>query len=165
VATLGKAASVTVSSRGDAPEPGQPGKDFSDRSLADLLHTLSEDARVLIQQEADLAKLELREKGRTIASVAALFGVAVLVGLLAAGALTACAILAIALVLPAWAAALVVALVGALVGALIARRGRDRLRSVMPLVPQRAISSVREDIEWAKQQTRSTTRSRQPADD
>jgi MFS family permease len=154
---------VTVSGRGDAGAPGHPGEEVEDRSLIELLSLLSEDARVLIRREAELAKLELREKGRAAASGVALFAGAAIVGLLAAGALTACAVLAIALVLPAWAAALIVAVVAGLVGALLARQGRDRLRSAMPLVPERAIGSVREDIEWAKRQTRSATRSPQPA--
>lgn len=142
--------------------PDQAGDDLNGRSLTDLLGMLGQDARVLIRQEAELAKLELRGKARTAVSSVALLAGAALLGLLAAGALTACAVLSIALVLPAWAAALVVGALAAVAAALLAFRGRDRMRSAMPPVPEQAIESVREDIEWAKHQTRSATTSPQP---
>ena len=81
-------------------------------------------------------------------------------GLIAAGALTASAVLAIALIFPPWAAALIVATASALAAMLLALRGRQRLQTAMPLLPERAIASVQEDIEWVKHQTRSRRTSR-----
>ncbi|HEX6581433.1 MAG TPA: phage holin family protein [Actinomycetota bacterium] len=131
--------------------------------LRDLLRQLSRDGRVLLQQEAELAKAELRDKSKTVVRSAALFGGAALLGLIAAGALTASAVLAIALILPPWAAALIVATASALAAMLLALRGRQRLQTAMPLLPERAIASVQEDVEWVKHQTRSTRTSRQYA--
>lgn len=135
----------------------------SDDDLRDLLRQLSRDGRVLLQQEAELAKAELRDKSKGIVRSVVLFGGAALLGLITAVALTASAVLAIALILPPWAAALIVATASALAAMFLALRGRQRLQRAMPLVPERAIASVQEDIEWVKHQTRSTRTSRQYA--
>jgi hypothetical protein len=156
---------VTVGGGEDARTPDQPGEDSREPTLTDLLRVLGQDTRVLIRQEAELAKVELRDKAKTAASSTALFVGAALLGLVASGALAACAVLTLALVLPPWAAALIVAVVTGIVAALLAFRGRDRLRSAMPPLPELAIRSVREDIEWAKQQTRSTAPSPQRANE
>jgi uncharacterized small protein (DUF1192 family) len=131
-----------------------------DEDLRDLLRQLRRDGRVLLQQEAELAKAELRDKSKGVVRSAALFGGAALLGLIAAGALTASAVLAIALIFPPWAAALIVATASALAAMLLALRGRQRLQTAMPLLPERAIASVQEDIEWVKHQTRSRRTSR-----
>jgi len=123
--------------------------------LRDLVAQLSRDARLLVRLEAELAEADVREKSSTAASAARLFGGTALLGLIAAGSLTACAILAIALFIPSWAAAAVVATAACLAGLLLALRGRRRVRSTLPLLPERAIASVKEDIEWVVQQTRS----------
>jgi Flp pilus assembly protein TadB len=135
----------------------------SDDDLRDLLRQLIRDGRVLFHQEAELAKTELRDKSKGCIRSAVLFGGAALLALITAGALTASAILAIALILPPWAAALVVATTSALAALVLALRGRQRLQRAMPLLPERAIASVQEDIEWVKHQTRSTRTSRQYA--
>lgn len=135
----------------------------SDDDLRDLLRHLSRDGRVLLQQEAELAKAEMRDKSKAVVRSVALFGGAALLGLIAAGALTAFAVLAIALILPPWAAAVIVATASALAAMLLALRGRQRLQTAMPFLPERAIASVEEDIEWVKHQTKSTRTSRQYA--
>jgi Flp pilus assembly protein TadB len=135
----------------------------SDDDLRDLIRHLSRDGRALLQHEAELAKAEMRDKSKAVVRSAALFGGAALLGLIAAAALTAFAVLAIALVLPPWAAAVIVATASALAAMLLARRGRKRLQAAMPLLPERAIASVQEDIRWVKHQTRSTSTSRQYA--
>ena len=55
----------------------------------------------------ELAKAELTEKGKQAGAGAGLFGRAGALGLAALGALTACFILALDAVMPAWLAALI----------------------------------------------------------
>jgi uncharacterized membrane protein YqjE len=136
---------------------GQHG-DLRDQSTGDLFRQLSQQTTELVRKEVDLAKAELSEKGKKAGIGAGMFGGAGLMGLGAFGALTACLILALAIVLDAWLAALVVALVyGAIAGAL-ALRGRDRVREATPPAPEQTVETVKEDIEWAKSQAKSARR-------
>ena len=83
---------------------------------------------------------------------AGMFGGAAVVGLLAAGALTACLILALSKVVDDWLAALIVALVLGAVAAVLAAQGRNRMRAATPPVPEQTVETVKEDVEWAKSQ-------------
>ena len=127
-------------------------EDLRDRSLGELLKQLSEQTTRLVHQELELAKAELQQKGKQAGMGAGLFGAAGAIGLLAAAALTACFILALDAVMPAWLAALIVAVVYAAVAAVLALRGRDRVKQALPPVPEQTIETVKEDMEWAKTQ-------------
>jgi uncharacterized membrane protein YqjE len=133
-------------------------EDPRDRSLPELLKRLSAETTKLVHQELDLAKVELTQKGRQAAAGAGLFGSAAALALGALGALTACIILALNAALPAWLAALIVAAVYGVIAAVLAVQGRDRVKQVTPLAPEQTIETVKEDVEWAKTQTRSAKR-------
>jgi len=60
---------------------------------------------------------------------------------------------AIALALPLWASALVVAVVLVIITAMTLKAGQKRMRRVHPL-PDKTIASMKENAEWAKQQTK-----------
>ena len=66
------------------------GRRSARRSLGELFGKLSTETSTLIRQEMALARAELIEKGKEAGKGAGLFGGAGVVGLLAAGALTAC---------------------------------------------------------------------------
>jgi uncharacterized membrane protein YqjE len=133
-------------------------EDPRERSLPELLKRLSAETTQLVHQELDLAKVELTQKGRQAGAGAGLFGASAALGLGALGALTACIILALNAALPAWLAALIVAAVYGVIAAVLAVRGRDRVKQVTPLAPEQTIETVKEDVEWAKTQTRSARR-------
>ena len=126
--------------------------DLRERSIGELLKQLSEETTRLVHQELELAKAELAQKGKQAGLGAGLFGAAGAIGLLAAAALTACFILALAAVMPAWLAALIVAVGYGAVAAFLAVRGRDRVKQAVPPVPEQTIETVKEDMEWAKTQ-------------
>jgi uncharacterized protein YacL len=126
--------------------------DLRERPIGELLKQLSEETTRLVHQELELAKAELTQKGKQAGMGAGLFGAAGAIGLLAAAALTACFILALDAVMPAWLAALIVAVVYAAVAAVLALRGRDRVKQALPPVPEQTIETVKEDMEWAKTQ-------------
>jgi hypothetical protein len=134
----------------------QPGVDdagdLRERPIGELLKQLSEETTRLVHQELELAKAELTQKGRQAGLGAGLFGAAGAIALLAAAALTACFILILDVVMPAWLAALIVAVVYGAVAAVLALRGRDRVRQAVPPVPEQTIETVKEDVEWAKTQ-------------
>jgi len=92
----------------------------------------------------------MAQKGRTAAPGFGMIGGATVAGLLAGGALTAAAILVLAIFLPEWAAALIVGAVLAAVAYVLVRRGKERLADVGKPVPEQTIETVKEDVEWAK---------------
>jgi hypothetical protein len=137
--------------------PDDPG-DLRERPIGELLKQLSEETTRLVHQELELAKAELSQKGKQAGLGAGLFGAAGAIGLLAAAALTACFILALDAAMPAWLAALIVAVVYGAVAAVLALRGRAKVRQAVPPVPEQTIETVKEDVQWAKTQTRSAKR-------
>ncbi len=128
-------------------------------SLGELAKGLTQDASTLVRQEIELAKVELRGKVRTAAPGVAMLGAAGVVALALLGSLTAGLILLVDLVLPAWAAALVVTGFWGVVAGWLAVVGRSRLRAAGPPVPERTVESLKEDVEVAKEAARP-----QPAD-
>jgi hypothetical protein len=126
------------------------GRALREQSASELVKRLSEQTTLLVRQEIELAKAELAVKGRRAGIGAGMFGGAGLLGLLGAGALTACAVLALATALAPWLAALIVAAAyGALAG-LLALTGRTKVQQAAPPVPEQATASVKEDVRWAK---------------
>jgi hypothetical protein len=132
--------------------------ELREQSLADLFERLSSDTSTLIRQELALARAELTEKGREAGKGAGFLGGAGLVGLLAAGALTACFVLLLDLAMEAWLAALIVAVVYGAIAAVLGLRGRDRVQAATPPVPEQTVETLKEDVEWAKTRTRSAQR-------
>jgi hypothetical protein len=129
-----------------------------EQSLADLTRPLSLQTTQLARQEVELAKAELRAKGKRAAAGAGMFGGAGVFGFYAFGALTACIIAAIAQALDVWLAALIVAVVYGLVVAILALRGKRSVQQASPPVPERAVQSVKEDVRFTKQRAQETRR-------
>jgi uncharacterized membrane protein YqjE len=140
-----------MASREDLPGSGDP----RDRSLGELLKELSQETTRLVHQEIELAKAELADKGRQAGTGAGMFGGAGAIGLAALGALTACFILALDNVMPAWLAALLVAVVYGVIAFVLVKQGQARIKQATPPVPTQTVETVKEDVEWAKTQMRS----------
>ncbi len=122
----------------------------TERPMGELMRELSAHTSTLVHQELELAKLELTEKGKQAGTGAGMFGGAGLVGLYAAGALTACLVLALATAVTGWLAALIVAVVYGAVAGVLALMGRAKVRQAVPPVPEQATESVKEDVQWTK---------------
>jgi len=123
----------------------------SEKSASELLRDLSQQTGDLVRQEMELAKAELREKGKAAGMGAGMFGGAGLVALYAVGALTAAAILGLAIVLDAWLAALIVGAAYGAIAGVLALTGKKKVEQATPPVPEQAIESSKEDVEWTKQ--------------
>jgi uncharacterized membrane protein YqjE len=126
------------------------GTQAQDASLGELVKQLSEQTSRLARQEAELAKVELQEKGKRAGLGAGMFGGAGLFGLYAVGALVAAAILALATAVDAWLAALIVAVVLGAIAGILALVGKRNVQQAGPPVPEQAAESVKEDVQWAK---------------
>jgi len=124
-----------------------------DRSLGELFAELSRETSTLVRKEVELAKTEVTQKatrmGRDVGMLAA-GGAVVYAGLFFI--LAAVALGLMALGLPSWLAALLVGVVVAGIGYFLIQKGRDALKRVN-LAPQQTVETLKEDAEWAKQQT------------
>jgi MFS family permease len=136
----------------------QGGDEMRERPIGELFKQLSEETSTLIRQELELARAELKEKGREAGKGAGFLGGAGLLGLLAAGALTACLILLLDKAVAAWVAALIVAVVYCAIAGVLALRGKERVQAATPPAPEQTVETVKEDVEWAKIRARSATR-------
>jgi hypothetical protein len=116
-------------------------------STAELLTRLSDQSGRLVRDELALLRLELNGKIRRFGRGAVLFSAAGVLAWFGFGALGAAAVLALALALPAWLAALVVTavlLAGAGVAALVGKKQVDR---GMPPAPEHTIDNVQQDVQ------------------
>jgi membrane protein len=123
----------------------------NDKSTSELLSQFSQQTTDLMRQELELAKAELRVKGKAAGIGVGAFGGAGVVALYAVGALTAAAILGLAIVLDAWLAALIVGVGYLAVAGILALTGKKKVEQATPPVPEQAIESSKEDVEWTKQ--------------
>jgi MFS family permease len=123
---------------------------LDDRPIGDLVRQLSDQTTTLVRQEIELAKAEMTAKGKQVGMGAGAFGGAGLFGLYAVGAITACLILALSTAVAGWLAALIVGVVYAAIAGVLALIGKKKTQAGAPPVPERAISSTKEDVEWAK---------------
>ncbi|GAB3947293.1 phage holin family protein [Kribbella albertanoniae] len=112
-----------------------------------LVSDLTSDMSRLIRDELQLAKAELKDKGKEAGVGIGLFGGAGTIALYGLGALIAAAICGLAVVLPAWLSALIVAVVLFAVAAVAALLGKRHVSKATPPIPQRAVGGVHEDIE------------------
>jgi uncharacterized membrane protein YqjE len=130
----------------------------TDQSIADLMRRLSEQTTELVRKEIELAKAELQVKGKKAGIGAGMFGGAGVFGLYALGALTACAILALATAVDAWLAALIVAVVWGAIAGVLALTGKNKVQEATPPVPERALESAKADVQTAKQRAQAGRR-------
>jgi uncharacterized membrane protein YqjE len=126
-----------------------------ERPTGELLRELSDQTTSLVRKEIELAKVELAEKGKKAGVGAGMFGAAGLFGIGAFAALTACLILALDTALAGWLAALIVTVVYAAIAGVLAMRGKSQVKQATPPVPERAVDSTKEDLEWVKTRAKS----------
>jgi hypothetical protein len=136
----------------DRPEVIEP-RVKSERSLAMLLSDVAGETVELFRQELALFKTELQEKLSSAGIGAALLGAGALIAYSGWLFLLLAAVFALALVLPAWAAALIVGALVVGIGGVLALVGKSRMRADA-LTPERTLRTLREDQAWIKERFR-----------
>ena len=130
---------------------------LEDRPIAELVRQLSDQTTTLVRQEIELAKSEMTAKGKQVGMGAGAFGAAGLVGFtpsarsppvdpraehrggrLARGADRRGGV--------------------AIAAGVLALVGKKKTQAGAPPVPERAISSAKEDVEWAKTRAKTARR-------
>lgn len=118
--------------------------------MGELVSRLSTEMSSLMRGELELARLELTDKAKHTGKGAGAFGVAGLVALYGVGVLIAAAILALALVMDAWLAAVLVGVVLLLIAGGIALFGKKQVSEGTPMKPERANENLRRDVDAMK---------------
>jgi hypothetical protein len=123
-------------------------------SLGELFGELSKETATLVRKEVELARVEMTQKAARVGREVGMLAVGAMV--LYAGLLALLAALIIGLGtlgVPWWLSALLVGLVVSIAGFFLVQRGREGLKRES-LAPQQTIETLKEDAEWAAQQTR-----------
>jgi uncharacterized membrane protein YqjE len=129
--------------------------DARERPTSELMRELTDQTTSLVRKEIELVKVELAEKGKKAGVGAGMFGAAALFGAGAFAAVTACMVWALSTAVVGWLAALIVGVVYAAIGGVLALRGKKQVQQATPPVPERAVDSTKEDLEWLKTSAKS----------
>ncbi|HKJ12256.1 MAG TPA: phage holin family protein [Ornithinimicrobium sp.] len=125
-----------------------------DASTGELMARLSEQTSTLIRDEMRLAQAEMSAKAKKAGMGLGMFGAGGLFALLGSGAAVATIILALALVLPPWAAALIVTVVLFIIAGIVALLGKKQVEQAKPS-PERTMANVKQDVQTVKENAKS----------
>ena len=128
------------------PTGAAPLTDPTQATTGELVTRLSTQISELVRGELALAKAELAQKGKRAGIGAGLAGTAGVLALYGVGALITTVIAALALVLPVWAAALIVAVVIFIVAGVLGLLGKNQIQRATPPVPESTVESVKRDV-------------------
>lgn len=127
-------------------QPKQP-----DRSLSELVGTMTEDVSTLLRKEMELAKEEMKVEAKKAQKVAIGFGGAAGTGLYAGFALVLTLGFALDAFLWQWLAFLIVTVVLGAIAAVLAQKGKKELDELNPK-PEATIQTLKEDAQWLSEQ-------------
>lgn len=129
------------------PEVGRS----TEPTVAELIQQVTEESTRLVRTELKLAQVEMTEKAKTAGVGLGAFGAAGILALYGVGCLILTGVYALSLVLPAWAAALIVGVVVLAVAGAAALLGRKKVSEATPPVPDRAVQNVKADVAEIKE--------------
>jgi hypothetical protein len=139
--------SIDEEARPDRPVAAELG-------TGELVRQASQQMSDLVRAELRLGMAEVKDKAKQTGMGAGMLSAAGLTALYGVGAGLAAAIAAIALVLPVWAAALII--MGALfaIAAILGLVGRTRVNRGVPPIPAQALKSTKQDVIELKERAR-----------
>ncbi|MCW2846227.1 MAG: phage holin family protein [Marmoricola sp.] len=123
-----------------------------DPTLGAIVNDLTTQVPELIRSELRLAQAELAQKGKRVGVGIGMFSGAGLLAFFGFGTLLATIILALALVMDGWLAALIVTVVLFAIAGILAAMGKSQVDEATPLAPEKAVAGVQEDIATVKGQ-------------
>jgi len=124
-----------------------------ERSLGELFAELARETSSLVRQEVALAKTEVTQKASLVGRDVGRIGVGGAIAYAGLLALIGAVILIVGLFIPLWLSALIVGLVVAGIGYALIQQGISALKRA-ELTPRQTIETLKEDAEWAKEQTK-----------
>jgi hypothetical protein len=128
----------------------EPGPDVSQRSVGELVGEVAQDLTKLVNQELELAKVEVRAEVKKTGKAAAAFGAAGAAGYFALLFASLTLMFALDLLFDNLAlAALVVTVLYAIVAAVLFARAKKTAQTIDP-TPHVTVQTLKEDAQWAK---------------
>jgi uncharacterized membrane protein YqjE len=121
------------------------------RSVPEVLQDIVGNIQEIIRSEFSLAKIEIKQDATQAKGPVIIGLIGGALGLYALGFLLLTAIFGMATVMPIWLAALIVGAVLTLVSIALLSAAGKRLKQVHK-VPERTIESLKENVQWAKEQ-------------
>ena len=121
------------------------------RPLGAVITSAIDGTRTLVKKQVELVKIEMTEAVSVRAKGAGMMAGAAVMALYALGFVAAAGAVALALVLPAWAANLIVAAVFVAIAGALALIGRNAIKNA-PTTPEQTQETLKEDARWARQQ-------------
>lgn len=116
-----------------------------------LIAQVSQEMSELVRSEMRLAQVELATKAKGIGIGAGMLSGAGLIALYGVGVLLAAAVLALALVMDAWLAALIVGVVLLVIAGVVGLIGKNRVQEAAPPAPTETIENVKQDVAAVKE--------------
>ena len=123
----------------------------ADASIGDLVKAMSADLSRLVRDEIQLAQTEISAKAKQAGVGVGAFGGAGVLALYGIAVLIAAAVLGLAVALPPWLAALIVGVVVLAIAGVAALVGKKKVSEAAPVVPERTVASVKEDVAEIKE--------------
>jgi uncharacterized membrane protein YqjE len=124
-----------------------------DRSLSDVLQDVIRNVQEIVRSEVRLAKTEIREEAAKAKSATLLLSAGAVTAIFAILFLLLTIVHTLALVMPSWAAALIVGAALAVVASVMLPAGVRRFKQIAP-TSERTVGTIKENVEWAKQHTK-----------
>jgi nitrate/nitrite transporter NarK len=125
----------------------------TDRAMSNVLQDIIGNVQEIVRSEVRLAKAEVKQETSKAGKAAGILAGGGVFGLYAGGFLLLAIAYALSLVVPPWLAALLTALLAGMIAGIMVVIGRKQLKQVDPK-PEKTIESVKENIAWAKHQSR-----------
>ncbi|GAA3524520.1 membrane protein [Aeromicrobium flavum] len=119
----------------------------SSASTGELISKLTNELKTLVRDEMRLAQAEVSGKAKKAGVGAGFIGVGGLLALYGLGVIITAIILALALVMDAWLAALIVGVVILVIAGVAALLGKNRVQDAGPPVPKGTVESVKADVD------------------
>jgi len=123
------------------------------RSMAEVLQDIVANIQEIFRSEFRLAKVEIQQQTAVASRSAIPLIIGVLLGLYALGFLLLAAVHALSIVVDPWLASLIVGAAVLAISLALISVGKNRLKQ-LKVVPEKTVETVKENMQWAKQQIR-----------
>jgi uncharacterized membrane protein YqjE len=125
----------------------------NERSTSEVLQDIIRNIQEIVRSEVRLAKIEIRDEATKAKSATQLIAAGAVTATFAVLFLLLTVFYALAIVMSFWAAALIVGFALSIIAGLTLSAGIKRFKQIHP-TPERTVETIKENVEWAKQQTK-----------